>query len=741
MSRIFFRYIIVGLAIYSLFNFSPFVAAEGFGKKSVNSDVQEIKKLRLIAEKEANLSSKAIAKELERLVMLSKRADEEFKKVKDLRVSLEDKLHEDVGVVKKIRNLSEKEAKLAGKAVVKELNMLTGLVKQARDDSKQMFKLKDELTQKSQGELDQIKGELKKYAETSYKSVVELEDAKEKIRQPVEDLIVTTEKANELFGQAKVFKKVVDSGKKMFDDIKDLQGKADDIRKGVQVAKDSSKIIQKELGIFKNKGKKFRKDLKEIKTLKDHVLLLSQRAESELERAVAVRQKTENMYGKDIAGGEKALVYKKPFHSNLGPWYSVPGWPSKILYFRDNDLITCDLSFKRATKSFSSSGKERNLADLAFSDSPIYLRDILLVSKLLKNEKVDLLAAKEAYFTDLADQLIVFDGAIDEFAFIFDYVRHFRKNKVAVGFRLPLIYKRRDLTMETPEFTDKLNNMSAAVAAEFESVYHSDFKEFFSVILDEKNLDYVERESESGVGDLEAFITYAPKIKKLRHSLFGISLLLPTAQKTSGSCLWEPELGTGGIPEVSLFGVLLWERSNLLNPYIKAEITCGLTAHVRRRIPKVKEHEADFTVPSESDLLVFGNKIEYTSGVAFEEYDSIVRWFANESKKIKLEEGLAFAARIGNMLTGLFRDRGSADLFYDVRVKAKDSIGASGLSSELWDKSIWENNTSEAEHIVGVDFSYQFTRDFRFKLGTQYTIAGRNVPKTFGVHLGLNAEF
>jgi hypothetical protein len=75
--------------------------------------------------------------------------------------------------------------------------------------------------------------------------------------------------------------------------------------------------------------------------------------------------------------------------------------------------------------------------------------------------------------------------------------------------------------------------------------------------------------------------------------------------------------------------------------------------------------------------------------------------------------------------------RGFLDIFYDFRGKLKDTI--SHKTRDEYNLDIIRKETSQVEHRIGIDYSYQADLYSRVHLDFRYTFAGRNVPKTFEI--------
>jgi|WetSurMetagenome_2_1015567.scaffolds.fasta_scaffold06911_2 hypothetical protein len=464
-----------------------------------------------------------------------------------------------------------------------------------------------------------------------------------------------------------------------------------------------------------------------------------------------------------------------------GDIYLLPHWPYYTQFFQDNDLIQLVFSFDTASQSYSGHGGSQDLSKLIFGQQPILIKEILLVSKLLNQEKLtsqgevgnppnELTPAQskaDHYLGILANQKVVFNASFDQYNASIDYVRHFRGRDIAVGIHVPFKVKHQHLCLCNDicdENNHKLDNVVHGIDNEtgqplacldqlYELQFYNKFnnlQDFVCEILCRKNINLNKKSSLAGIGDVVIYINLDIPTRYFERFITGLSLLLPTAQDGNTNKLWSTDLGNGGFVELALFGSWLWQHSRWLNPYVHMRGSYGFAANVNRRVPKINTYENQ-TFNGEAlgagnlpvdDRMIFGESLNFIDGRDFAEQDSTVRCFADQAIKVKIHPGASFFCRIGNTIDALFTYKGFLDIFYDLQVKGKDyTSGSRACDCSIFVPSILGHNTDTVTNNIGAAYSYQFDAQYRSYLSINYVFAGRNVPKTFGVELGLNAEF
>lgn len=415
--------------------------------------------------------------------------------------------------------------------------------------------------------------------------------------------------------------------------------------------------------------------------------------------------------------------------------YKVPAWPMHARFFEEKDKVDVTVRYQRATSSYSSSGNTQDISKLVFGEPPMYVRDVLLASKLveagtIKDYSGGTATSPNNYLAGVAGQKLCWDGSTDDVQVTFGYVRHFKNKDISLGVELPFVYRRHCLKLTTTV------NQKAETSTTFKSRYSSDFKTFVKDILAHKDSALTESDSEKGIGDLSAFINLELNSKHCERAVIGLKALLPTAKERNVHKLWDPELGNGGFAELTAFGSILFGKNAHFNPHGLLQATYCFAADVNRRIPSYRVFDG---VGQElGHILAMG---EYVRGNgAFSNVDTTFRRFATETERIRIRKGAEVSLRVGNMFEGFLCRRGFADIYYDVRAKGKDHINKKNLADSFV-PTILTNNTFEVEQRLGFTWSYQFDKDVRAMLGALYSVAGRNVPKTFEANVLVSAEF
>ena len=483
-------------------------------------------------------------------------------------------------------------------------------------------------------------------------------------------------------------------------------------------------------------------------SLKDDRLVIEQVPESKFRRK-GKRIGKQKVVAVDMTGIGK---------TERGGIYKVPTWPFESTFLEEKDLLNVDAYYKHASSAFSSAGHNQDISKLAFGETTMYIRDILLASKLVENSKVTdvtylahsnpgsltTVALKDAqnYLSTVAAQRISFDADFDEIKTSFGYIRRFKNKNISLGIQVPVVYRKQHLKLKYDLNSAVKSKMEASEA--FSNRYGDRFEDFFKDILAKKNSSFNKTDAEQGIGDFISFINWEIKSGYCERLVTGLKLIFPTAKGWDMHKLWDPPLGNGGFTELSAFGSLLLSRHNLFNPHVFTQLTYSFPANVNRRVPKRKQYTASTSGASENkamgDLLAMGEDVRSQANGTFDELDTIFRGFSTETKQLRIRKGAEVYLRLGNMFEKFIFKKGFGDLYYDIRAKGRDYIGRKTVA-DLFNASILTDNTFEIEHRAGFTFTYQFDANVRAKLGFLYTFAGRNVPKAYEGNAYLNFEF
>lgn len=468
-----------------------------------------------------------------------------------------------------------------------------------------------------------------------------------------------------------------------------------------------------------------------------------QKVERQIQRRVAREVKKEKFRQSQRA--IKNCIYPTKAQeeqlNKMAPFvYKVPSWSFMSLPFEQRDLFQVELHANTATKAHASGGGSRDLSKLVFGEQDITIADILLVSKLAKAGKFGAAgpANNVADLTALADQPLIFDASQTEVGGSINYARHFSQGAVALGFQIPFVFKKHSLHLTNemkPEVRAGLTSPMSQYAA-------LTLREVLDKILNAKGTNFNQSSTEAGVGDLNAFLHYEFTSKALERFLIGVHGVFPTGRLLNTQNLWSPELGNGGFTQIGGFVSLMWGYSWWLNPHLHTRLLYSVKANVNRRVPEMVSFNgtvvAGQTIPD--NLMVLAEKVMLQAGQAFSEPDSTVRYFSDNARRTKIQPGLEFWTKIGNVFERVIWNRGFLDIFYDLKVKGRNYLGFR-RSDDVFDASIWTKNTHQIQHHIGADYSYQFNQNYRLTAGVDYIVAGRNAPKTLEGRLMFNAEF
>ncbi|MCK4265432.1 hypothetical protein KAW80_03680 [Candidatus Babeliales bacterium] len=489
--------------------------------------------------------------------------------------------------------------------------------------------------------------------------------------------------------------------------------------------------------------------LKREKEIKEREKVI--KAEEQIRnKKIKENQRLELKRIEDLKRSERRRIKfnKSKEDDRVGKWdyvYTLTSWPFNSLYSKKKDFINFALNYQYATKGYSSSNHSQDISNLIFTEGPIRVQDILLVSKLLKDGKVDANVVPSNYYLYyLADERISFDASFEEIRGCFDYSRKFNHD-ISFGIQIPFAHREHKLELRTHLTQANLQKLEADTNV---IAQHQDFTNFIKDILNNKGINYHPKNSTTGIGDIASFLNIEIKSKELEHFIIGIKAQFPTSRDRDIHKLWDAELGNGGFTELSIFAGLLYKGKNFLNPHLFAKATYDVPAYVDRRVPRRRTYsgQGGGTDPISSkdietlDGIVFSDKVNFKLNTAFDSIGSSIRRFAIDTTRIKMYRGGEVNLRVGNIIKGFLSKAGFLDLFYDMRAKGRDYASAR-LDENTWDASILTQNSYEIEHRVGLNLSYHFDEHFRGELGGLYTFAGRNVPEVFEIDAALKWEF
>jgi len=530
---------------------------------------------------------------------------------------------------------------------------------------------------------------------------------------------------------------------------------------------------------------------------------------------------SDTMYGLDIKkqvaeeldqqlyGDKEVLDFEKIARRKLGKaykpeytdrhyqdYYTLPNWPYYSIFFYHTNFIQLTASFETASQAYSSSGKNENLAKLAFGEKPITIQEILLVSKLVALNKLVLPPVDPAtaqmcpglasstvspgditcfgpsaggsadlvtltscgYFLGaLANQALTFDASERTYNVALNAARNFFKGAMSLGFHVPVVIKSHSLRLATQTIDcaikSNIDCVDSAnpgnVAVNFSQAYGT-LSNFFDAILAAKCITFNHKNTQVALGDLSLFANFTIDSKMFTKCMAGGLLVIPTGKKRNASQLWPVDFGNGGFVELGIFGSMLWGHNKIWNPYIHAKLSGSFKADVSRRVPRIvtyapTDQPSGVSPASQNINLILGSGVGLKSaadGGAFSFPDSTIRGFADSVQCIKLRPGIDFLLRLGNSFGRLPSKYGHLDVYYDLFLKGKThASGGCDTSCSITTAGIWEANTYRVSHTAGLKYTYQWDEHGRFGLGGSYVFAGRNTPQTFGLGLEINIDF
>ena len=451
--------------------------------------------------------------------------------------------------------------------------------------------------------------------------------------------------------------------------------------------------------------------------------------------------------------------------------FKLPNWPFYSIFFDQRDIAQATFSGSYASESFNSRGRSKDISDLVFkldSCNPcIRIQDILLVSKLAAQGKVfnptqvcppnntPVFPPDADDLKTLASQSLLFDGSVTRFDFSLNFARHFLDGKISLGCMLPFAYRHNRLKLKCsdldPDIKAKINapivdSNGSPVALE-RTFAHMSLQQILTTILKAKGIDACRfGGSETGIGDVTTFLNYEIDSDWFERCVIGLAGIFPTARDADVSRLWDATTGNGGFYQMKAFASMLWHGNRFFNPHVHCSATYGFSGSLYKPVPKSVEYNGILAdrggrvIPT--DLMELAENVILKDGeaFAFNTLDVCIGQFARTCKKIRFNPGPEFLFKLGNMFEQVFCERGFLDVYYDLSLRGKDYIGDRKCIDRL-NPSFWTRRTWHVGHKVGFDFSYQFDHQVRLMVGGLFTVAGRNIEKTYEGHIKLNIEF
>jgi hypothetical protein len=528
----------------------------------------------------------------------------------------------------------------------------------------------------------------------------------------------------------------------------------------------------------KSKAKKEQHRLKKQQMQEQqHMALLKEQKERADKLAKITTEKAANLkLAKNWQEVRSAAVETDFKNGKYADLYMLPAWPVTNWFFKDKALINISGIYEYATDAYDSDGASRDLTTLEFGESPVRVQDIFLASKLLNEGKV---ASKNLHVADpeedlsfrspvdfllkyYGDRELKFNGRSEKAGFSLDFMRHVLRDDISIGIQVPVLFMKNRLDMnidfpiENEFYSDSRyesrnfqlssgegqNNVDVfypdqdVVFAELEShLYHEALMRMFKA----KGITELGG-SAAGLGDITLFGNVEVTTKWIDKIVAGLKVVLPTGRKATPHKLWAPELGNGGCTEFAAFVSLLVKYNRYINPHLSLQAGLNTTCHVNKHVPGWVTSGADVpeTGDISADLMALADRLQY-NGNTFAGWDSAIRGFGDKAISVKYEKGPEITARIGDVIDKFLFRRGFLDIFYNIRVKAEDCYRQANRDEYRLD--MFEDNTQQVEHRIGIEYSYQFDNRSRMKAGFIYTFAGTNVPKTFDLGVSFAHSF
>lgn len=479
--------------------------------------------------------------------------------------------------------------------------------------------------------------------------------------------------------------------------------------------------------------------------------------------------------------------------------YLVPAWPVHARWFEHLHQLGINFLYSYATDALSSSGSASDdVTSVAFGQSTIKLSDMLAVASVTQAGRVifrdefesklfaggaaaaagfndaavikldgldapagggagDYTVRSDNYFGYTHDLLIKLNGRQERFGVVLDLTRYILPDRLSIGVHLPVMYVKHglDFTIDTADTFAKGTPAGGGVnvgaygpatglANLFLRRYGADPVRFVKDVLLQKGFRELGG-SATGLGDLSLFLAGQIDAPEVERVIVGARVQIPTGKKATQSKLWAPELGNGGFTEMSIYAATCFQHNRWLNPHVMASLGASAPAHVNRRVPRYFSVTNNRGAPMQLNVLLgdhplaMAERVQVANGNTVSGWDTAVNGFGDTISSVKVTRGVEVKLRLGNVFQDVFAKRGTADVYYDMRAKTKDSV--SGLSREMYNLDAVRKNTNQTEHRIGFEYSYQPNHETRLRTGVVYTFAGTNVAKTLEWNTTINYSF
>lgn len=436
-----------------------------------------------------------------------------------------------------------------------------------------------------------------------------------------------------------------------------------------------------------------------------------------------------------------------------------PAWPFTARNFLQKDTVEVEVSASFANKGFFDT-ERTTLNPLIFGKKKVQLQDFLLVSRLLNNDQIDIIAASipakadsiAAIYKLFAEREINFKTSYNSQVFQINYAHQWLDGKVTTGIMFPIVRKSHHISYDISKdgaLLAAFNAASVSAKNAFLRENAAGFSSFFENILYKKNIEVKRYNDNIGCSDVTFFAQTHADIPYCQEAHFGLQLTLPIGKTRDTNKLWSPDLGNGGFTTLTGHCAFMWHgESSLLNPHIYSQLTYSMMSSVDRRVPVIKTYEGKdpglLLAPNygtnAQEFMFYGNKVNFITTKKFTEPDSTVKELSDRSARVYLRPGVVWKTRLGNLFKDLYFNNLSCNLYYDVEVKESDSIGFYANNDDF-DRNMLTKNTNGQKHAIGFTMHYQFDENYRLNAGFDHVFAGKNCMQTFQFFVNVSSEF
>ncbi len=457
-----------------------------------------------------------------------------------------------------------------------------------------------------------------------------------------------------------------------------------------------------------------------------------------------------------VNGNEKLKDVQKEL------WYSQAAWPFEARNFLKNDYFEVDFSASFADKAFF--GTDRTtLTPYIFGKKTVEIQDFLLISRLLINKQVidpTLVSIAQAYKL-YGKQEIECQPSFNSQTITINYARHWLDGQLSTGIQIPIVRKSHHLKFSVPR-NDQLEAAFFALdendaRTAFLKENYAGVEMFVTNILKQKDIAVRDHNDVIGYGDVTLFLNAHYDFAYCQESNLGLKLMLPLAKTRKLNTIWAPDLGNGGFAALTGFCAFQWHGKHaLLNPHIHSELTYYMMGSIDRRVPRIKDYQKVSPGPIDAPrynsasatankgpmdtYILYGRHAEFDGTKAFTESDSIVKELADKTTRVYMRPGVEWRTRVGNLFNNIIVKNLSCNIFYDVMIKASDSIGFYA-AADSWDRDLLTQNTNQHAHRIGSTIHYQFDDMYRLNAGFEHLFAGKNIMQTTDFFVSFNVEF